>query len=85
MTEVLNGTASLEPAYNIIERTFMVANYGANGGCVDNDDGKQAWHAARKSLSSSCLGLKPDAAHRCCRELLVQPHRELLRVRRPQK
>ena len=66
MTEVLNGTASLEPAYNIIERTFMVANYGANGGCVDNDDGKQAWHAARKSLSSSCLGLKPEAARRCC-------------------
>lgn len=39
MTEVNNGTASLVPAYNIIERTFMVANYGANGGCVDNDDG----------------------------------------------
>ena len=24
MTEVNNGTASLEPAYNIISRTFMV-------------------------------------------------------------
>jgi hypothetical protein len=37
MTEVNNGSASLLPAYNSIERTFMVANYGANGGCVDND------------------------------------------------
>ena len=40
MTEVNNGSASLMPAYNQIERTFMVANYGANGGCVDNDDGE---------------------------------------------
>ena len=33
MTEINNGSASLLPAYNQIERTFMVANYGANGGC----------------------------------------------------
>ena len=48
MTEVNNGSASLLPAYNTIERTFMVANYGANGGCVDNDDGS--------SWSVSCVG-----------------------------
>ena len=37
MTEINNGSASLMPAYNQIYRTFMVANYGANGGCIDND------------------------------------------------
>ena len=29
MTEVNNGSASLVPAYNVIERTFMVANVRA--------------------------------------------------------
>ena len=37
MTEINSGSASLMPAYNQIYRTFMVANYGANGGCIDND------------------------------------------------
>ena len=30
---------SLIPKTNTISYNFMVANYGANGGCVDNDDG----------------------------------------------
>lgn len=36
-------TPSLVPAWNTIENNFMVANYGANGGCIDNDDGS-SWY-----------------------------------------
>ena len=32
-------TPSLEPAYNNISFNMMTANYGADGGCIDNDDG----------------------------------------------
>ena len=38
---------SLIPAYNTIEHNFMVANYGANGGCVDNDDGSSYYMCVR--------------------------------------
>jgi hypothetical protein len=34
----------LVPAANIINRNFMVANYGSNGGCVDNDDGSSFYN-----------------------------------------
>lgn len=44
LTDVLNGTASLVPKANIINRNFMVANYGSNGGCVDNDDGSSFYN-----------------------------------------
>jgi hypothetical protein len=40
----LNGTASLVPKVNIINKNFMVANYGSNGGCVDNDDGSSFYN-----------------------------------------
>ena len=44
-------------SYNVIERTFMVANYGANGGAVDNDDGS-SWCALSLSLPLSlCLSV----------------------------
>mmetsp|Transcript_14885 Transcript_14885/g.44162 ORF Transcript_14885/g.44162 Transcript_14885/m.44162 type:complete len:907 (-) Transcript_14885:74-2794(-) len=44
LTEILNGTASLVPKDNIITRNFMVANYGSNGGCIDNDDGSSFYN-----------------------------------------
>lgn len=33
------GVASTLPAWNDFERNFIVSNYGADGGCFDNDDG----------------------------------------------
>eukprot|EP00698_Gefionella_okellyi_P023671 TRINITY_DN8153_c0_g1_i1.p1 TRINITY_DN8153_c0_g1~~TRINITY_DN8153_c0_g1_i1.p1 ORF type:complete len:532 (+),score=110.27 TRINITY_DN8153_c0_g1_i1:508-2103(+) len=35
---------SLVPAYNEIQNNFMVANYGADGGCIDNDDGSSYYN-----------------------------------------
>jgi len=43
LTDVATGTPSLVPSYNEIHHNFFVANYGANGGCVDNDDGS-SWY-----------------------------------------
>jgi hypothetical protein len=38
-TTVRDGsTVSKRPATNIAERNFIVSNYGADGGCLDNDD-----------------------------------------------
>lgn len=39
LTTVRNGTASTVPAMNEVYRNFIVANYAADGGCLDNDDG----------------------------------------------
>lgn len=44
LTEVRNGTASLVPLENVITKNFMVANYGSNGGCIDNDDGSSFYN-----------------------------------------
>lgn len=38
-TTVRNGTSSTIPAFNNVHRNFIVANYAADGGCLDNDDG----------------------------------------------
>jgi len=38
LTDVLNGIASLTPAYNEIHKNFFICNYGSSM-CVDNDDG----------------------------------------------
>ena len=38
-TTVRNGTVSTIPAFNNVHRNFIVANYAADGGCLDNDDG----------------------------------------------
>jgi len=38
LTDVLDGTPSLIPAYNHIHHNFMICNYGSNL-CIDNDDG----------------------------------------------
>jgi len=43
LTEVRNGTPSLLPAWNELRRNFVIANYNANGGCFDNDDGS-SWY-----------------------------------------
>ena len=39
VTDVANGTASTVPAFNDVRSNFIVANYAADGGCLDNDDG----------------------------------------------
>lgn len=38
LTEILNGSAQLTPAYNEIHHNFFLCNYGSSM-CVDNDDG----------------------------------------------
>jgi len=38
LTDVLDGTPQLTPAYNNIHHNFMICNYGSNM-CIDNDDG----------------------------------------------
>lgn len=39
ITDVRDGTPSSVPAVNNVHRNFIVANYAADGGCLDNDDG----------------------------------------------
>jgi hypothetical protein len=40
ITEVRDGkTPSTIPAVNDVHNNFIVANYAADGGCLDNDDG----------------------------------------------
>jgi len=40
LTEIRDGkTPSTVPAVNNVHRNFIVANYAADGGCLDNDDG----------------------------------------------
>eukprot|EP00052_Salpingoeca_macrocollata_P019021 m.157013 g.157013 ORF g.157013 m.157013 type:complete len:921 (+) comp20843_c1_seq1:32-2794(+) len=43
LTKINNGSSSLIPAYNRIHHNFAVANYGADGGCFDTDDGS-SWY-----------------------------------------
>ena len=44
LTMVRDGhTPSVVPAYKTIHHNFIVANYGSDGGCVDNDDGS-SWY-----------------------------------------
>lgn len=43
-TSIADGkTLSAIPAWNVASRNFLVANYGADGGCLDNDDGS-SWY-----------------------------------------
>jgi len=40
LTKLADGkTASARPAYSRLHHNFIVANYAADGGCFDNDDG----------------------------------------------
>ena len=44
VTMVRDGvTPSSIPAFNDVHHNFIVANYAADGGCLDNDDGS-AWY-----------------------------------------
>eukprot|EP00035_Acanthoeca_spectabilis_P012614 m.227837 g.227837 ORF g.227837 m.227837 type:complete len:815 (+) comp15667_c0_seq10:79-2523(+) len=44
LTKVGDGhTATAQPAYSTLGRNFIVANYAADGGCYDNDDGS-SWY-----------------------------------------
>jgi hypothetical protein len=45
LTLVRDGvTPSVIPAFNQVSRNFIVANYGADGGCLDNDDGSSFYN-----------------------------------------
>lgn len=39
ITTVRTGKPSTIPAFNNVHHNFIVANYAADGGCLDNDDG----------------------------------------------
>jgi len=39
ITDIRDGTPSTVPAVNDVHTNFIVANYAADGGCLDNDDG----------------------------------------------
>jgi len=39
ITDVATGKPSTVPALNNVHNNFIVANYAADGGCLDNDDG----------------------------------------------
>ena len=59
VTMVRDGvTPSAIPAYNDVHHNMIVANYAADGGCLDNDDGS-AWY---KIHDNACLfgGHKSD-------------------------
>lgn len=49
VTTINDGTPSLIPAYTTISSNFVVANYGANGGCFDTDDGS-AWYLVESNF-----------------------------------
>lgn len=45
-----NGTRlSAEPAYSRLHNNFIVANYAADGGCYDNDDGS-SWYLEQNNF-----------------------------------
>jgi hypothetical protein len=44
-------TPSAIPAYNDVHHNMIVANYAADGGCLDNDDGS-AWY---KIHDNACI------------------------------
>lgn len=39
VTDIATGAPSSTPALNDVHNNFIVANYAADGGCLDNDDG----------------------------------------------
>eukprot|EP00040_Diaphanoeca_grandis_P028572 m.165768 g.165768 ORF g.165768 m.165768 type:complete len:822 (+) comp31396_c0_seq1:19-2484(+) len=50
VTTVLDGkTPSAQPAYSKLHHNFIVANYAANGGCFDNDDGS-SWYLEQSNF-----------------------------------
>lgn len=49
LTSVATGEPSLVPANTTIALNFVVANYGANGGCFDTDDGS-SWYVVRHNF-----------------------------------
>ena len=53
-------TPSAIPAFNDVHHNLIVANYAADGGCLDNDDGS-AWY---KIHDNACLfgGHKSDVS-----------------------
>eukprot|EP00934_Nitzschia_sp_Nitz4_P006339 Nitzschia sp. Nitz4//scaffold304_size22322//19029//21871//NITZ4_008574-RA/size22322-snap-gene-0.3-mRNA-1//-1//CDS//3329547079//6329//frame0 len=59
LTTVKDGqTPSFEPLPRLIDRNFIIANYGASQG-VDNDDGS-SWYQIQNNLFYSAEGFKMD-------------------------
>jgi len=58
MTDVPPGPPSAEPLYSRLHNNFIVANYAADGGCYDNDDGS-SWYLEQNNF---CVygGMKSD-------------------------
>jgi hypothetical protein len=60
-TTIRDGkTLSAVPAFNVAERNFIVANYAADGGCFDSDDGSSYYRLRYNfcvygALKSSCI------------------------------
>ena len=71
ITDIRDGkTPSTIPAWNDMHHNFIVANYAADGGCLDNDDGRcvRATHTVvrkhtRLWLASSFLPVQPSGAY----------------------
>ena len=58
LTDVPTGMPSSEPLYSRLHNNFIVANYAANGGCYDNDDGS-SWYDIHHNVIYG-EGLKQD-------------------------
>lgn len=68
VTSIADGkTLSAIPAFNVASRNFIVANYGADGGCLDNDDGS-SWYRIEDNfcVCESARGAARVAPH-CAR------------------
>jgi len=49
LTDVPPGPPTSEPLYSRLHNNFIVANYAADGGCFDNDDGS-SWYLEQSNL-----------------------------------
>ena len=47
-------TTTAEPAYSRLHNNFIVANYAADGGCYDNDDGETRVSSREGTLTKFC-------------------------------
>ncbi|CAE8637965.1 unnamed protein product [Polarella glacialis] len=58
LADIRTGSPSAEPAWSRLHNNFIVANYAANGGCFDNDDGS-SWYLEQNNF---CVygGMKSD-------------------------
>jgi hypothetical protein len=66
VTMVRDGvTPSSIPAFNDVHHNMIVANYAADGGCLDNDDGS-CWYRIHDNAVSVPLRQSPRTTHFSC-------------------